>query len=167
MSISFRGTLTEPQFNRFQKHCAPLILRLILKWFPWCWLGFALVKVFAIDSYLTSFWVVFDLCFILYFLLFIPYLQKSQVKKAWQSNRLLREEIFGTVDRNGIIWRHAYGEMRFPWELILSYREVADIMLLYTSINQAILLPRDFFSAEADWLQFKQLIAENLPQKKN
>jgi hypothetical protein len=165
MSISFRGTLTEPQFNRFQQQCAPPTLRWILKLFPWCWLGFTLVKLLSFPGYLLSFGMGFDLLFLLYFWLFIPRLQKSQVKKAWQSNRLLREEVYGTIDRDEIIWQHAYGELRLPWEFILQYREISDIILLYTAINQALLLPRDFFHSEADWQQFKQLVIEHLPKK--
>ncbi|OLP17688.1 hypothetical protein BST81_15320 [Leptolyngbya sp. 'hensonii'] len=165
MSIQFSGTLTEQQFNRFQQCCMPALLRWILKGFPWFWLGFALIKVLSLSGYITSFGLAFDIFLFVYFLVVIPKLRERQIKRAWQSNKLIQGEISGVVDQERIVWSHAYGELRCPWEIILKYREVADIFLLYTSLNQAILLPRSFFQSDADWHQFRQLVAEKLPKK--
>ncbi len=164
MSIQFSGTLTEQQFNRFQECCTPAVLRWILKWLPWFWLGLILIQVLSFSGYIGSFGMFRDVFLLLYFLLILKF-RERQIRRAWQSNKLVQGEISGVIDQEGIVWSHAYGELRYPWEIILKYREVADIFLLYTAINQALLLPHSFFNSEEDWKQFRQLIAEKLPKK--
>jgi hypothetical protein len=165
MSIHFSGTWTEQQYNRFQKLCMPTFLKWIFKWFPWFGLGYILVKLLFYPGYLASFSLVFDVLIILYFLVFLPKLRERQIKRAWQSNKLIQGEISGVVDQAGVIWRNAYGEMRYPWDLLLKYKQETDIVLLYTAINQALILPRNFFQSEEDWQEFRQLVVSNLQNK--
>lgn len=165
MSIHFSGTWTEQQYNRFQQLCMPAFSRWILKWLPWFWLGFILVKLLSYPGYLISFELAFDLFTILFFWVLLPKYRESQIKRSWQSNKLIQGELSGMIDEAGVIWRNAYGEMRYPWELLLKYSEATDIILLYTAINQALILPRNFFQSEDDWQQFRQLVVEKLPKK--
>lgn len=165
MSIQFSGTLSEQQFNRFQQCCMPTFVRWFLKWCPWFWLGLTFIKVLSFPSYIRGFGLVFDVFVLLYLFLLMPRLRERQIKRMWQSNKMIQAEISGEADQEGIVWRHTYGELRCPWEIVLKYRESADIFLLYTSINQALLLPRSFFNLEEDWIQFKQLVSEKIPKQ--
>lgn len=165
MSIQFSGTLTEQQFIRFQQDLIPTFAKFLSKWFPWLWLGFTLLKVLSLSDYIKSLGMIFDILIILYFLVFVPKLRERQIKRLWQNNKLIQGKISGAIDQEGIIWSHAYGEIRYPWEILLKYREAAGIFLIYISLNQVLYFPRDFFSSKEDWQQFQQLIADKLPEK--
>jgi YcxB-like protein len=168
MSIQFSGTLTEQDFNRFQQYCLPTFCKLLFKWFPWFWLGFLLTRIWS--GYYSIDQLVFDLFILFYFFLFLPKFRERQIKRVWESSKILHEETSGVVDLEGLVWRNIYGEMRYPWEILSQYREQADFFMLYVAINQAIILPRSFFHSEEDWQQFRQLVTEKLsnqPNKKN
>jgi len=163
MTIHFSGTLTKQQFNHFQQLCMPTFLKWFLKWFHWIWLGLILIKVLSITSYIRSSMLVFDILVFLYLLLFAPKLRERQIRRAWEGNKIIQGEVSGLADQEGIVWSHVYGELRCPWEIIYKYREEPDIVLLYTGISQAIILPRSFFHSEEDWKQFRRLVSEKLP----
>ncbi|MGH1392815.1 MAG: YcxB family protein [Trichormus sp.] len=165
MSIQFSGTWTEQQYNRFQQLCMPAWSRWVFKWLPWFWLGFMLVKLVFAPGYIVSGWIVFDVLMVLYFLVLIPKLRERQIKRAWESNKMIKGEISGVVDQDSIIWRNAYGETRYPWEVLLKYREALDMILIYIAINQVLILPHNFFQSEEDWQQFRQIVIEKLPKK--
>lgn len=162
MNISFNGTLTEQEFNRFNEIAMPALLQWILKLFPWLLLGYVLVKIIGLPGYIDSPELIIDVILLLFFFFFLPQLRKYQIKKAWASNKLIQGEIAGVINELGITWSHTYGEMRFSWDIILKYRESKDMFLLYTAINQALILPRSFFHSEEDWQKFKQLITQKL-----
>lgn len=111
--------------------------------------------------------LVLDLFVPLYFFLFIPKLRERQIKRAWESNKLLQAEASGIIDRDGLVWRNTYSETRYPWEILLKYQEKSDFLILYVGINQAIILPRRFFHSEEDWQEFRHLVIEKLPNKSN
>jgi YcxB-like protein len=163
MSIQFSGTLTEQDFNRFQQYCMPAFCKWLFKWFPWFWIGFILIRVFS--GYYSIDMLVFDLFVPFYFFLFLPKFRERQIKRAWESNKLLQAEASGIIDRDGLVWRNIYSETRYPWEILLKYQEKSDFLILYVAINQAIILPHHFFQSEEDWQEFRHLVIEKLPNK--
>jgi hypothetical protein len=165
MNIQFNGTWTEEQFKRFHQLSMPPSYRWMLKWFPWCWLGLFAFTILLNFAYKIDFKLVVNLLLLLVFWFSFSKLMEYNIKQAWQSNKLIKGEISGVIDQTEIIWKNAYGETRYPWEILLNYRETTDIVLLYIAINQAIMVPRNFFQSEEDWQQFRQLIVEKLPKK--
>ncbi len=165
MSIQFRGTLTEQDFNRFQQYSLPTFCKWLFKWFPWLWLGFVLTRIWSGDYSIDQ--IVFDLFLLFYFFLLGPKLRERQIKRVWESSKILHEEISGVIDQESVVWRNTYGEMRYPWEILSQYREQGDFFMLYLGINQGIILPRSFFHSEEDWQQFRKLVTEKLPNQPN
>jgi len=165
MSIQFRGTLTEQDFNRFQQYSLPTFWKWLFKWFPWLWLGFVLTRIYSGNYSIDQ--LVFDLFLLFYFFLFLPKIRERQIKRMWESSKILHEDTSGVIDIEGVVWRNTYGEMRYPWEILSQYREQGDFFMLYLGITQAVLLPRSFFQSEEDWQQLRKLVTEKLPNQPN
>jgi hypothetical protein len=165
MCIHFCGILTEQQFNHFQNLSMQGFCKWVYKWLPWFWLGFMLLKHLTFSEHTSHANLLFELFFTLYLCVFMPQLRIRQIKRAWKSNKFIQGESSGTVDQNGIIWSHTYGELRCPWDLITKYKDIGDAILIYTSVNQALILPSNFFYSETDWNQCRQLVADKLPKK--
>lgn len=171
MSISFSGTLTEQDFYRFQQLGTPAFYRWFFRWsacLGWFFLGFSLILVFQGFSPIDS---LFFPSLLLFYFLWLPKQRERQLKQLWESNKLIQGEISGEVDREAIVWNEtylnatAYSNTKCPWEILLHYQEQADLVLIYTGINQVFMLERSFFQSEEDWQQFRQLVAEKLPNK--
>ncbi|BAU65381.1 hypothetical protein STA3757_27660 [Stanieria sp. NIES-3757] len=176
IEINFGGTLTEKQFHICQQYYLPTWFNFISKFAFWFYLGLMIVKWLMIfiglenpgDIPLSSrevFSAVFGDVFILLWLWLLFQSTKRNSKKVWQSNKLIHGNFSGVATEQTLFWNHSYGESRFPWHVMLKYKEAKNIMMLYTSINQALIIPRNFFNSEEDWQQFRQLVANKVPKK--
>ncbi|AFZ36081.1 hypothetical protein Sta7437_2549 [Stanieria cyanosphaera PCC 7437] len=164
IEIHFNGILSEEHFYKFNQYCRPPWARFIGKWFPWFYLGLMIVEAIGIPEYIASPRFSFDIS-ILLLLLLLPQLTKRQIKKVWQSNKSIQEGFSGVATEENFVCNSSYGESKFPWNVMLKYKEVENIILLYIAINQAFILPSSFFNSEEDWQQFRQLVAERVPKK--
>ncbi|GAB4232054.1 MAG: hypothetical protein Kow0049_14720 [Stanieria sp.] len=108
---------------------------------------------------------VFNDVFILICLWLLSQSTKRNSKKAWQSNKLIHGNFSGVATEQTLFWNHPYGESKFPWDVMLKYKEAKNIMMLYTSIDQALFIPRSFFKSEEDWQQFRHLVANKVSKK--
>ena len=72
----------------------------------------------------------------------------------------------GEVSDDGVSWNvEGLSTARFPWHLLLKYRESETLVLIYQSLNQVFYFPRHYFQAEGDWLQFRKLVGSKLQRK--
>ena len=94
MSIQYRGTLTEQDFNRFQQYYLPTFWKWLFKWFPWLWLGFVLTRIYSGDYSIDQ--LVFDLFLLFYFFLFIPKFRERQINECGKAAKFCTKKHLGS-----------------------------------------------------------------------
>ncbi|AFZ36086.1 hypothetical protein Sta7437_2554 [Stanieria cyanosphaera PCC 7437] len=164
IEIHFSGTLTEEHLHIYHQYCLPTWLEFFskyFKWLFWFYLGLMIVKALRIPGYIPVSPALFYDIFILWLLS-----RKRQIKKILQSNKLIQGNFSGVAREQTLFWdNHLYGLSKFSWNKILKYQEAKNIIMLYTGINQALIVPRSFFNSEEDWQQFRQLVADKVTKK--
>ncbi|AFZ36085.1 hypothetical protein Sta7437_2553 [Stanieria cyanosphaera PCC 7437] len=184
IEIHFGGILTEEHFYIYKQYCLPTWIEFFFKWLFWFYLGLTIVRwlswfnlysmiikglgnprdiPLSFDEVISD--VIGDVFIFICFLWLFFQSTKQNSKKAWQSNKLIHGNFSGVATEKTLFWNHPYGESRFPWDVMLKYREVKNIMMLYTEIDRALIIPRNFFYSEEDWQEFRQLVTSKVPKK--
>ena len=74
----------------------------------------------------------------------------------------LHERVTGQVTEEGISWKTASTDSTFSWDKIIKRRLGPDLLLLYTSMNQALIIPRSYFRSVSDWEAARELVTRNV-----
>jgi YcxB-like protein len=159
--IDFEGRLQETEFRRAQWISSPMIRR----WLGWMIVA-ALVMVLATggigpilrDPVTSGVKLVAGLAFAV-FMIVAP---RRAITKVWRNTPLLHEHVAGQISDNGITWVTASTNSKYGWNKMIKRRIRDDLLLLYTSTNQALIVPRSYFKSLNDWEAAKELIAKNI-----
>lgn len=115
MSIQFRGTLTEQDFNRFQQYSLPTFCKWLFKWFPWLWLGFVLTRIYSGNYSIDQ--LVFDLFLLFYFFYFHQKLENDKSNECGKAANFCTKKHLGSS-----IQRVLFGEiLMVRWDTLGKY----------------------------------------------
>ena len=158
--IEFEGQLQEEEFRRAQWASTPAFLR----WFGWLILA-CVVMVFATgglqslradplaDGIKLAAGIGFGL-----FMIIAP---RRAITKVWRNTPLLHEPTSGHLSEAGIKWKTTSTDSTLTWDKITRRHTTDDLILLYTSARQALILPRSYFKSDGEWDAAKTLAARS------
>lgn len=130
----------------------------------WYVISFALLYSVLIRILLPDISIIFMLVAslfmgtIVWFLL--PKMASKKGIKEYRSDQLMQQEVFYTINAEGIYKKVGRSEMLTRWEGILSIHETKNLFLFYISKNKAILIPQKFL-LKSEMQRLRQLIKEN------
>jgi YcxB-like protein len=84
------------------------------------------------------------------------------IERNWKKNPRVREPVSGRVTEDGISWQSVYQQGQFPWKAIAKWRAGKELVLAYTSPQQAMFFPRHFFQSDSDWNAFLETVKQNV-----
>ncbi|WP_404429597.1 YcxB family protein [Sutcliffiella horikoshii] len=90
----------------------------------------------------------------------IPKMYSKKGIKEYRSDQLMQQEVFYTINAEGIHQKVSRTEMLTRWEDILSIHETKNLFLIYISKNKAIVIPQ-IFLLKSEMQRLRQLIKEN------
>ena len=79
---------------------------------------------------------------------------------------ILRDPYRGLANSQYFVTESSNGRSQIVWPKFFRALLAKEVALLYTSPAQFIAISRSFFPSEAEWQQFKQLVAANVPLRK-
>jgi YcxB-like protein len=80
-------------------------------------------------------------------------------RRAWQADAQMHGQTYGLLSPVGLEWNTEITSTKLPWNKLLRFKEVKDLVLIYYSPHCAFYFPRSFFSSEESWGSFKKLLA--------
>jgi len=86
------------------------------------------------------------------------YLQSYLAARKLWSNRNLQEELRGKVSNEGIEYKLQQGRNLIPWSRFNRVRRMLSLVALVTRDGLLLVFPRYFFSNDADWQKFNNLV---------
>ena len=91
---------------------------------------------------------------------------RYSVRRHWRSNKVMQQPFKGTISEEGINWEvEGLLSSHVPWDLCLKYRESSNMILVYQGINQVFYFFPRYFANEAQWKEFRGLVARKLTRK--
>ncbi|WP_085994236.1 YcxB family protein [Oceanobacillus senegalensis] len=93
-------------------------------------------------------------------------LLKSRVRKEYQSDTQIKRDVSYVISNQGIHQKRGRSNTYFEWGDIVQAYEHKEMFRLYVSKNKAILLPKRFFRTNKDVDVFKNMIQNNLDDKR-
>jgi hypothetical protein len=75
---------------------------------------------------------------------------------------LLHESVTGSLSETGVRWKTSSTDATYRWDQLVKHRIAEDLILLYTSTNQALIIPRSYFEGPNEWEAAKVLIAQHV-----
>jgi|GEM_PF-6620471 len=69
-----------------------------------------------------------------------------------------------TADDDRLTIDTPYSSSNFPWRVFYTYRLDDDVILLYLSAAQSLVLPRNFFASGDEWEAFRTLLRAHVRQ---
>ncbi|KMJ57230.1 hypothetical protein AB685_17665 [Bacillus sp. LL01] len=91
----------------------------------------------------------------------IPVLNKFKVKQEFNSDQLIKNEIFITVSKEGVQQKVRKSEANLEWSDIVAIHETKDMFVFYISKNKAILIPQSFLMDGSEKEKLREVIREN------
>ena len=155
--VAFEGQLHEAEFRRAQWVSSPKIVR---------WIGWMIVAPVALvlltggmepiaRDPVTS---AAKLGAVLAFAVFMIVAPRRAITKAWRNTPLLHEHVAGQISEDGITWVTASTNSVYGWDKLIKHQMTDDLLLLYTSTHQALIIPRSYFKSSGDWDAARTLI---------
>ncbi|NOQ48560.1 MAG: hypothetical protein GQ576_05420 [Methanococcoides sp.] len=90
----------------------------------------------------------------------------KRLKSIYYSNKRIQLEKIYSITKNGTKWTDARGESVIKWEDIVLAAECKELILIYISIVQALIIPKRFFKSNDDFVKFKNLIEQKISTEK-
>ncbi len=90
----------------------------------------------------------------------VPKMYSRKGIKEYRSDQLMQQEVFYTINAEGIYQKVRRSEMLTRWEDIRSIHETKNLLLFYASKNKAIVIPQKFL-LKSEMQRLRQLIKEN------
>jgi hypothetical protein len=159
-NIAFEGRLTEADFRKINGLAGRKLRRFFY--------GLILVIFIltAIPYRHTPFYFLyhFSPVFLIFFaIILLGYLQ---TKHAWRKSSIGKLPFKGAVSEEGITWNtEGVSSANMGWHLFLHYRESGPIILVYFGVNQVLYFLRRFFTSDADWASFRDMLSKKLRRK--
>jgi len=159
--IHFGGELQEAEFRRAHSGMVPR---------PQRWFGISLLAILAL-ALLSGRWrfmlndPTLNWLLIAWFLAFAIFLivgPRGAITKIWQNAPLLHQRVDGTISEDGVVWKTPSGQLNLSWDKFIAHRRRADVLLIYTSLNAALILPRSYFANDSDWSAANDLAARKV-----
>ncbi|WP_226681965.1 YcxB family protein [Sutcliffiella horikoshii] len=89
----------------------------------------------------------------------VPKMYSKKGIKEYRSDQLMQQEVFYTINAEGIHQKVRRSEMLTRWEDIFSIHETKNLFLFYISKNKAIVIPQKFL-LKSEMQRLRQLIKE-------
>ena len=89
----------------------------------------------------------------------VPKMYSKKGIKEYRSDQLMQQEVFYTINAEGIYQKVRRSEMLTRWEDISSIHETKNLFLFYISKNKAIVIPQKFL-LKSEMQRLRQLIKE-------
>jgi len=163
--VTFTGQLTEADFGRLQAlhtrrvvQAWSILLTALVAFLAWRW-GWKAISAFPADAAM--------LFLPLVLILPLSLLVRPLVwRRHWLRSKALHQPIKGLLSAEGVRWNsEGLSQNQVPWNLLLHYRASPTLVLLYFSPNQFFYFFPHYFASEADWREFRTLVAQKLPCK--
>jgi YcxB-like protein len=156
--IEFKGTLTRELYARGLRHhgTSPLWLGVLFVLFG------ALGVVSAVRTGAPWF-VPLAIAAAGIYLILQPRIAAARMIRT---NALIREGFTATADETGLTIVIPTGRSSIPWDKFYRWTVKPDMILLYVSAQQFLILPRTFFSSDSDWNQFQTLITQRVQARR-
>jgi hypothetical protein len=87
------------------------------------------------------------------------------VQRSWKQSQTTFAAISGTISDDAVAYNTAQSQSRSAWDLFQRYKIAPDMVLLYQTTNAFNVFPRHFFSTEADWAAFVQLVQQKIAKR--
>lgn len=159
--VPFSGQITETEYRQIQIAGYPRIF----KFWPWLYLIATAMALFTADFKEVAAHPLQKLpgaLLLLAFAIFLFVVPRRAASKAWQNNAGLREPFSGHLSNTGLSWQGKFGQGNYPWSTLYGYRSRADVLLVYSGMNQALFLLPRFFASSAEWEAAQELVFQNL-----
>jgi hypothetical protein len=91
---------------------------------------------------------------------------RLQAINIWKNSKSLQKPLSGKITEDKINLEGAYSEGSVSWKAYVSYKQSANMILLYQSPNLMNIFLKTYFKDEKDWEDFKELVKKNVPEKK-
>ncbi len=88
---------------------------------------------------------------VLIYVLLRPYIDAPVIKKRLWSDPATTAPQAGIIDEEGVTLNGMGGSTVTRWEQVIRVRTTADLLAIQALGSRLIVLPRRFFSSEADW----------------
>jgi hypothetical protein len=160
--IEFEGELQEDEFRRGQRAMRSSLHR---------WLVL-LVPASLATVLLTGGWETFlreplstlTIGGLFALWLFIPFAQRRVVTKAWRKSPILHQRLTGTLcDEEGISWKSETSQGTVSWNKLVRQKTTSDLLLVYSTPQSAMILPRSWFVDANAWEEAGRLVTRKLP----
>jgi hypothetical protein len=80
-------------------------------------------------------------------------------RAALKTNAALQSPISGWADEQHFVLHSAFAQVDIPWDKMHRVTIRPDMVLLYPSAGQSFILASQFFTTDASWEEFRQLVA--------
>jgi|GEM_PF-4555030 len=157
--IRFEGQLQESEYRKAQWVSSPKIFR---------WVGWIIMAALVMNLATGGMGPILrhplmgtvKLALGVAFALFMIIAPRRAVTKVWRNTPLLHERVNGYISEEAVGWKTPSTDSAFGWDKIIKARMRDDLFLLYTSSNQALIIPRSYFGSASEWDAAKALIAK-------
>ncbi|PIQ77843.1 hypothetical protein COV82_02505 [Candidatus Peregrinibacteria bacterium CG11_big_fil_rev_8_21_14_0_20_46_8] len=112
------------------------------------------------DSYFEAFPIFFFGISII-----MPFFQKGQIKRAYDSNRKLQEPVQVSFNDKGIKFKSASGYQHLFWDDFHKYKVNQEIIAIYESISCAKIIPKRAFQNDEEQREFAEILKEHVGDK--
>lgn len=84
------------------------------------------------------------------------------VSRVFKTNALLRDGFSGTANEEAFTAESPNGVSRIVWEKFHRAAIRPDMVLLYVSARQFLVLPKVFFATDSDWTEFQTIVRQRV-----
>lgn len=166
-NISFSGKIEFEEYKKYNIYHSrkSYVVKFFILFISYLAMIFGLGVGYEIQSearrilYMTSISFVLSIMTILFLVLNLF----RRVKKVFISSNRVNLEQYYTVVEEGIKCKNDRGETIVSWEDIVKVCKYKEIIIVYTSIAQALVIPKRFFNSEDEFEVFQRIFKEKLP----
>jgi hypothetical protein len=163
--IRFAGQLTERDFTRLSNLvsqklwlglAALLGLFTVFLFWQWGWLRIVAYPTQALTTFAPLILV----------LPLILLLRPLVLRRYWRNNKISQYPVSGSLSDEALTWNvEGLSSGRYPWNLMLAYRDSPSLLLVYQGPNQVFYFLPHFFADDAQWHACRTLVKSRLRRK--
>jgi len=166
MEIAFSGALTLDEFTQGMKlNTRPVVQQEKSRLDTWLLVVVAGSLMTVIGVLMVIFtelqWSVYLFLAGLFAALIGSRMRKTP-QELWKRNPGYREQREGVINDEGVVVTTPAGSSRLAWSDLSGFGEYKDVVVLFQDDEFEVILSQRFFQSEAEWEQFKTLVAQKL-----